>query len=277
MNKKVRKAVIPAAGLGTRFLPWTKCLSKELLPIIDRPAIHYIVKELVDSGIEEIIFVLSPGRETVFDYFCESPELKRHLEESGKDDLLASLMEVYELFQSVQLTKAYQEEALGLGHSVLCAEEAVGDEAFCVLLPDDLMISQTPATLQMLNLYQEKGRSVVGVQSVPEDKVSAYGIVSPLKSQNQIHELSGMVEKPHPQEAPSHLGIIGRYLFEAEIFQCIRDTKAGKLGEIQLTDAMNALAQSRGFYALELEGTRLDVGNPQGWIEANNFFAKLKT
>ncbi len=271
MYSSVRKAVIPVAGLGTRFLPITKVIPKELLPILDRPSIHYVVEELVEAGIEEIIFVFSPGREQVLDYFCEDEKLSRELKEKNK---LALIEPIYKLTKKIKFKKAYQERPLGLGHAIGCAAELVGEEPFVVFLPDDLVDASPGLSKVMVDIFIKEQKSVVAVEKVPEERVSSYGIIHPQPISSQLYQALDLVEKPKPADAPSQLAIVGRYVFTPQLFAYLRETKPGALGEIQVTDAMRRLASEGNMLAYELTGARLDVGNKVGWLEANNYYAK---
>lgn len=268
---KPRKAVIPAAGLGTRFLPATKVVPKELLPILGRPALEHIVIELAESGIEEVILVIHPEKEIVFEHFSTGTWVEKVLAERDQSDRLGDHLE---LLKKIKFTKTYQMEAKGLGHAVLCGKEAVGEEPFLVILPDDLVLAKTPCAAQLLQQYEKDGCSVVAVEYVAKDRVSHYGIVSGSGAEGtQPFAIDGMVEKPSMADAPSQWAIIGRYLFEPQIFEAIASTPPGKLGEIQLTDAMRAIARDRGMTAYPFEGERLDAGQPLGFIQANLTYA----
>ncbi len=264
---KPRKALIPAAGLGTRFLPATKVVPKELLPIVDRPALERIAIELALSGIEEIVLIIHPEKEIIFDHFSSGGWVEQVLAERNQSD---RLQDHPELLEKVKFRKLYQMEAKGLGHAVLCGREAIENEPFLVVLPDDLVVSKVPCAAQLMAQYEKDGCSVVAVEHVARDRVSSYGIVfgSNMEGRNPF-SIEGMVEKPKTEEAPSQWAIIGRYLFEPEIFNAIEETKPGKLGEIQLTDAMLKIAKEKGMTAYPFEGDRLDSGQPVGFIEAN--------
>lgn len=263
---KIRKAVIPVAGLGTRFLPATKAVPKELLPIVDKPSIQYIVEEAIAAGIEEIILVTGRGKQNILDYFDRSPELEEALAKRGKHDVVDHLKEISELAEFVTVL---QPQPLGLGHAVLCARDLIGDEPFIVCLPDDLIDSQTPCVSQMMEVYEKYKGPILAVQEVPEDQVSQYGIIQSKLLTPKLHQVENLVEKPHIEDAPSKLGIVGRYLLTPDIFRILKETKAGKGGEIQLTDALLKLAQLSPLYALEFEGTRYDTGDKLGFIKAN--------
>ncbi|MCZ7582129.1 MAG: UTP--glucose-1-phosphate uridylyltransferase GalU [Deltaproteobacteria bacterium] len=262
---KVRKAVIPVAGLGTRFLPVTKVVPKELLPLLDYPTIHYIVEEAFEAGIRDIIFVTAAGKSAVEDYFDRSRSLEYFLEKKGNEEKLALVRRIADM---VDVIAVRQKSARGLGHAVLCAKDLVGPEPFAVLLGDDLMDHPVPATRQLLDAFDVCGRAVVGVVRVPESETYRYGVVDPESSDGRLHKLRGMVEKP-PSDPPSNMAIIGRYVFPPEIFSYIERTPPGAQGEIQLTDAMKMLNDASGVYAYEVEGRRLDAGNVLGFLEAN--------
>ena len=262
---KVRKAVIVAAGLGTRMLPASKVIPKEILPVVDTPAIQVIVEEAVASGIEEIIVVVSPGRTLVLDHFKPAEDLERHLESKGKSDLLDMVRKTN---QPAQFTTAHQEQPLGLGHAVLQAREAVGNEAFAVFLPDDIIDSKRPCIRQLLDVAEKHDAPVVALLRVPHSEVSKYGIVDAKAAGDRLYELHGMVEKPAPEKAPSDFAIIGRYVLSPEIFEYIARSKPGAGGEIQLTDALLELARRRKVYGYEFEGIRYDLGDRVGYITA---------
>lgn len=256
---KIRKAVIPAAGLGTRFLPATKAQPKEMLPIVDKPAIQYIVEEAVRSGIESIIIV------TVEDHFDKSVELEQTLLDKGKEDLLREVQAISEL-ASIHYIR--QKEPLGLGHAILCAEQFIGDEPFAVLLGDDIMLSEEPALLQMMRLYEKEEMTIVGVQEIPRQDVSKYGIISSINTLQGVHEVKGLVEKPSPETAPSEHAILGRYILEPSIFSVLAKLERGAGGEYQLTDALHEICRTEGLLALDLIGQRYDIGDKFGYIQA---------
>ncbi|MEK3738666.1 UTP--glucose-1-phosphate uridylyltransferase GalU [Paenibacillus sp. FSL H7-0941] len=262
---KIRKAVIPAAGLGTRFLPATKAQPKEMLPIVDKPAIQYIVEEAVRSGIESIIIVTGRNKKSIEDHFDKSVELEQTLLEKGKEDLLREVQLISEL-ASIHYIR--QKEPLGLGHAILCAEQFIGDEPFAVLLGDDIMVSEDPALLQMMRLYEQEEQTIVGVQHVPRQEVNKYGIISSSGPLNGIHEVKGLVEKPSPETAPSEYAIIGRYILEPSIFTVLANLERGAGGEYQLTDALHEVCRHEGLLALDLIGKRYDIGDKFGYIKA---------
>ena len=262
---KVRKAVVVAAGLGTRMLPASKVLSKEILPVVDTPAIQIIVEEAIASGIEEVIVVITPGRTMVLDHFNTAHELERQLLSKGKHDVLAMIRKTN---RPTTPTTAHQPEPLGLGHAVLQAREAVGNEPFAVFLPDDIIDAEKPCLRQLLEVAETRDAPVVALLKVPHSEVSKYGIVDAKQAGDRLYELKGMVEKPTPEKAPSDFAIIGRYVLTPEIFDLIEDSKPGAGGEIQLTDALLALAKRRKIYGYEFEGTRYDLGDRVGFITA---------
>ena len=269
----VRKAVITAAGRGTRFLPVTRSVPKEMIPLVDKPLIHYAVAEAVASGIREIIFITANGKHAIEDYFKRNPELEDFLESKGDLELLAEMRALPDM---ADFFYVMQEEPLGLGHAVLTAREMVGDEPFAVILPDDIISDSVPALKQMLAVYQEYGASVIAVEKIaPQDSVK-YGVIKPETVSPGTHRIKGLVEKPLPAEAPSDLGVVGRYILTPEIFDAIEATPPGMIKEIQLTDALQRLLARQPIYALEFEGTRYDTGTPLGLMEANVALA-LKT
>ena len=268
--KKVRKAIIPAAGLGTRFLPATKAMPKEMLPIVDKPTIQYIVEEAVESGIEDIIIVTGRTKRAIEDHFDSAPELERNLEEKGKLDLLE------EVRYSSNLGNIHfirQKEPKGLGHAVWCARNFIGDEPFAVLLGDDIVRNDKPCLKQLIEQYEETLSSVIGVQRVPEEETHRYGVIEPLSNRGRLYEVKSLVEKPPQGTAPSNLAIIGRYVLTPEIFRFLDKQKIGAGGEIQLTDAIAELNQIQRVFAYEFEGSRHDVGEKLGFITTTIEFA----
>ena len=263
----VRKAVIPAAGWGTRFLPFSKSVAKEMLPIIDRPAIQYIVEEAVAAGIDDVLAVVSPYKKSIEDHFDRSIELESVLEAGGKD---VELAEIRELAHLVNLHSVRQGEALGLGHAVGMARRHVGNDAFAVLLGDDMMHPDSPLLRNMIKATEETGRSTIALMRVPPSEVSLYGsaAVEPIEGRDELVRVTGLVEKPPVEEAPSDLAVIGRYVFTPEIFDHIDKTPPGRGGEIQLTDAMASLAASSGVNGYVFEGGRYDVGNKLDYLRA---------
>ena len=271
MRKPVRKAVIPAAGLGTRFLPATKAQPKEMLPIVDKPTIQYIVEEAVASGIEEILIVTSSMKRPIEDHFDKSYELEDTLEKKGKTDMLEMVQGISNL---AQIHYVRQKEAKGLGHAILCAKTFIKDEPFVVLLGDDVVVNdENPATRQLVQAYNKIGCSIMGVQRVPHEEVSKYGIVRPSQSHTptengRMVKLTGMVEKPKVEDAPSDLAVMGRYVLTPEIFEMLENQEPGAGGEIQLTDAIDRLMDRQAVYAYDFEGQRYDVGDKFGFIKA---------
>ena len=268
---KVKKAVIPAAGLGTRFLPATKAIPKEMLNIVDKPALQYIVEEVVASGIEEILIITSRNKETIENHFDKSYELEMKLAESGKTDMLREVVRISEM---ADIHYVRQKEAKGLGHAIGCAKTFVGKEPFAVLLGDDIIYNKgEPCLRQLLNIYEAYGDSVLGVQTVPHSETSKYGIIAGEKMADRTYRVTDMVEKPSPGEAPSDMAILGRYVLDSDIFEMIKKTQKGKGGEIQLTDAMKMLLQSHRMLAYDFVGRRYDTGNKQGYLEATIEYA----
>ncbi|MBW4085139.1 UTP--glucose-1-phosphate uridylyltransferase GalU [Paenibacillus sp. S150] len=262
---KIRKAVIPAAGLGTRFLPATKAQPKEMLPIVDKPAIQYIVEEAVRSGIESIIIVTGRNKKSIEDHFDKSVELEQTLLEKGKLDLLSEVQAISGL-ASIHYIR--QKEPLGLGHAILCAEQFIGGEPFAVLLGDDIMVSEPPALSQMMKLYEHSEQTLVGVQQVPRSEVNKYGIIDSGGAVKGVHAVSGLVEKPAPQAAPSTNAIMGRYILKPSIFSVLGKLERGAGGEYQLTDALHEVCRDEGLLALDLKGKRYDIGDKFGYIQA---------
>jgi UTP--glucose-1-phosphate uridylyltransferase len=268
---KVRKAVFPVAGLGTRFLPATKAMAKEMLPVVDKPLIQYAVEEALDSGIEQIIFVTGKGKEALEDHFDYSCELQHTLMARGKDDMLRSVEAVVPESGTIVYTR--QHEPLGLGHAIWCARDVVGNEPFAVLLADDLIKADTPVLAQMLSAFEKQQASIVAVVEVDAKETDKYGILDVEDNGNRLLRVRGMVEKPTPEQAPSNIAIIGRYLLTPEIFGLLGQRKKGAGGEIQLTDAMAQLLKTQAFYGYRFEGTRFDCGNKAGFQMANLSFA----
>ena len=266
----VKKAVIPAAGLGTRFLPVTKSVPKELLPILDRPMLQYVVEEAAEGGVEEVIIVTAPGKEGIASYFQPSETLERRLSENGDNALLEKVLHASRL---ANVSFVIQEEALGLGHAVLTARDAVGDEPFVVILPDDI-VDHTPGVVaQMAEVFDRTQSGVVAVEPMPWETVHNYGVVDAIAAGDRLHQVKGLVEKPPREEAPSNLSIVGRYILPPEIFDCLERTPPGAKGEIQLTDGMLLLLENADLYAYEFEGIRYDGGQPLGLLRASLEFA----
>jgi UTP--glucose-1-phosphate uridylyltransferase len=270
MQTKIRKGVIPVAGLGTRFLPATKAVPKELLPIVDKPTIQYIVEEAVASGIEEIILITARGKGGIEDHFDVSVELEETLRKQKKEDLLRMVRELSEMVRVVAIR---QKEPKGLGHAVLCAREAVGEEPFAVLLGDDIVDSDPPCLAQMMEVSRQKGGGVIALLRVPETETHLYGIIRGEEVGERIYQITEMVEKPKPDQAPSNLAVIGRYILPPEIFPILEKTAPGKGGEIQLTDALQELARRTPLYGYEFMGDRYDAGDKVGYLLANIAFA----
>lgn len=267
---KVRKAVFPAAGLGTRFLPVTKAIPKEMLPLVDKPLIQYCVEEAIASGIEDVIIITGRGKTAIEDHFDTSKELEMLLEGKGKSDLLKIVRDISNL---VRFSYTRQKEALGLGHAILCAKDLVGDEPFAVFLGDDIIDAKVPAMTQMVEVYKKYRHSVLAVQRVPKENISSYGVIKGERLEDGVFKVSDMVEKPRAKDAPSDLAVIGRYILTPDIFDYLEDTKPGKGGEIQLTDAIKSMASRHPVYALEFEGDRYDAGDKLGFLKANVSFA----
>jgi len=267
--KKVRKAIIPAAGLGTRFLPATKAMPKEMLPIVDKPTIQYIIEEAIESGIEDIIIVTGKGKRAIEDHFDYNFELEQNLIEKGKYELLEKVQ------QSSQINLHYirQKEPRGLGHAVWCARKFIGDEPFAVLLGDDIVKAEIPCLKQLINEYEKIGSSVIGVQTVDDLQTHRYGIVDPIEKIGDLYKVKRFVEKPKKGTAPSNLAIMGRYLLTPEIFGLLENQETGAGGEIQLTDAIQKLNEVSEVYAFNFEGTRYDVGEKLGFIQTSIEFA----
>jgi UTP--glucose-1-phosphate uridylyltransferase len=270
MPQKVRKAVFPAAGLGTRFLPATKASPKEMLPLVDKPLIQYVVEEAVASGIESVIIVTGRGKASIEDHFDVSFELERLLEERGKQEELKAMRAISEM---ARVSYVRQQEALGLGHAVLQARDLVGDEPFAVMLSDDIIDSETPALRQLLDVYEKYDAPVVAVFDVEGEAISRFGVIDGDEVEAGVYKIKDMVEKPPQNEAPSNLAIIGRYILTPDIFEEIEKTTPGAIGEIQITDAMRSLLKKRPFYAVRFQGKRYDAGDKLGFLIATVEFA----
>ena len=269
--RRIRKAVIPAAGLGTRFLPATKAQPKEMLPIVDKPTIQYIVEEAINSGIEDIIIVTGRNKRAIEDHFDRSMELEAFLEKNQKDELLDLVQDIARM---ADIYYVRQKEALGLGHAIYSARKFIGDEPFAVLLGDDVIYSEVPALRQMMTQYERYGASIVGVQEVPLQDTSKYGIVDGEKFSDRLYRAKNMVEKPRPEDAPqTHLAIMGRYILNPDIFDILSVLPPGKGGEIQLTDGIKELSRYQEILAYEFEGRRYDVGDKLGFVEATIEYA----
>ncbi len=268
--KKIRKAIIPAAGLGTRFLPATKAMPKEMLPIVDKPTIQYIVEEAVASGIEDIIIVTGKGKRSIEDHFDSANDLEWNLEAKGKDDLLNKVRFASNL---ADIHYIRQKEPKGLGHAVWCARNFIGDEPFAVLLGDDIVQSDVPCLKQLINQFEETQSSVIGVQQVPEEETDRYGIVDPGENIGRSYQVKNFIEKPEKGTAPSNLAILGRYILTPEIFMFLEKQETGAGGEIQLTDAIQQLNQIQRVFAYDFEGDRYDVGEKLGFVKTTIDFA----
>ena len=271
MQKPVRKAVFPVAGLGTRFLPATKSVPKELLPVVDTPLIQYAVDEARAAGVEHFVFITGRGKDAIEDYFDRAIELEATLERGGKKAELALLASDLPSPGSVSFIR--QQEPAGLGHAVWCARDVIGDEPFAVILPDDLVMSKTSCLKQLVDVYNAKGGNVVAVENVPRDQVNRYGVLDIDHDDGKLASVKGLVEKPSPDKAPSTLSIIGRYVLQPEIFDILDRKERGAGGEIQLTDAMAKLIGRQPFHGLRFEGTRYDCGNKLGFLQANVAYA----
>jgi len=271
MATRVRKAIFPVGGLGTRFLPATKAMPKEMLPIVDRPLIQYAVDEARQAGVEEFIFVTGRGKAAIEDHFDHSFELEQTLEARGKTEELAALRTW--LPTPGQIAYVRQQEPLGLGHAVWCARHLIGDEPFAVLLADDLILAETPCLQQMIPVFNEQGGNVVAAMEVPHAHTSRYGIIESGGGEGSVHPVTGLVEKPAPENAPSNLAVVGRYILMPEVFGELERQDIGAGGEIQLTDAMACLIGRQPFHAHVFEGRRFDCGDKLGFLEANFAFA----
>lgn len=266
----LRKAIIPAAGLGTRFLPATKAQPKEMLPIVDKPTLQYIIEEAVDSGIEEILIITGRNKQSIEDHFDKSVELELELEKKGKMDLLEIVRKVSDM---VNIHYIRQKEPKGLGHAIYCAKSFIGNEPFAVLLGDDIVDAKKPCLKQLIDVYYEYKTTVLGVQEVPKEDVDKYGIVKGKNIEDRVYKVKDLIEKPKVEEARSNMAILGRYIVTPQIFEILEHTKPGKGGEIQLTDALKELAKKEAMYAYIFEGKRYDVGDKLGFLQATVEFA----
>ena len=274
MEKKIRKAIIPAAGLGTRFLPATKAQPKEMLPIVDKPTLQYIIEEAIESGIEEILIITGRNKKSIEDHFDRSVELELELEHKGKVEMLEMVKSISNM---VDIHFIRQKEPKGLGHAIYCAKSFVGNEPFAVMLGDDIVYNEgKPCLRQLMDCYDEYKTSVLGVQTVPDGDVDKYGIVDGLKIEGNVTKVKGLVEKPSVDEAPGNMAILGRYIITPSIFEILERTKPGKGGEIQLTDALLELMSEEAIYAYNFEGRRYDVGDKLGFLEATVEYALRK-
>ena len=270
MNKNIKKAIIPAAGLGTRFLPATKAQAKEMLPIVDKPTLQYIIEEAIESGIEEILIVTGRNKKSIEDHFDRSVELELELEQKGKTAMLEMVQDISNM---VNIHYIRQKEPKGLGHAIHCAKSFIGHEPFAVLLGDDIVDASTPCLKQMIDAYDEYKTTVLGVQEVAKENVDKYGILDVKHIEDRVYKVKDMVEKPAVEEAPSNIAILGRYIITPEIFNILENQAPGKGGEIQLTDALQTLATKEAIYAYNFEGRRYDVGDKLGFLEATVDFA----
>ena len=270
MNKNIKKAIIPAAGLGTRFLPATKAQAKEMLPIVDKPTLQYIIEEAIESGIEEILIVTGRNKKSIEDHFDRSVELELELEQKGKTAMLEMVQDISNM---VNIHYIRQKEPKGLGHAIHCAKSFIGNEPFAVLLGDDIVDAETPCLKQMIDAYDEYKTSILGVQEVAKENVDKYGILDVKYIEDRVYKVKDMVEKPSVEDAPSNIAILGRYIITPEIFNILENQEAGKGGEIQLTDALQTLATKEAIYAYNFEGRRYDVGDKLGFLEATVDFA----
>ena len=267
---KVKKAIIPAAGLGTRFLPATKALPKEMLPIVDKPTMQYIIEEAIASGIEEILIITGRNKKSIEDHFDKSVELELELENKHKDELLKQVRDISNM---VNIHFIRQKEPKGLGHAINCARAFVGNEPFAVMLGDDIVDASTPCLKQLMDCFEEKGTTILGVQEVDKENVDKYGIVDGVQISDKVYKVNNLVEKPQVDLAPSNVAILGRYIITPEIFDILDNTKPGKGGEIQLTDALKTLIASQDMHAYIFEGRRYDVGDKLGFLQATVEFA----
>lgn len=269
--RPVRKAILPVGGLGTRLLPATKAVPKEMLTIVDKPLIQYAVEEASAAGLENLIFVIGPDKEAIEQHFDERVHLQDALEEQGKDEALEAVQEA--ALEAGRYAYVRQSVPLGVGHAIWCARGLISGEPVAVLLPDDLILSETPCMKQLLDVYQKVGGNVIAVEAVPREQTSRYGIVKVSKEEGTVIEATGIVEKPAPDDAPSTLAVIGRYILQPEVFEALEDQKPGAGGEIQLTDAIAQTLGSVPLHVVRFEGQRFDCGNKLGFVEANVAFA----
>jgi UTP--glucose-1-phosphate uridylyltransferase len=265
MNKIITKAVFPAAGLGTRFLPATKASPKEMMPLVDKPLIQYVVEEAVASGIEEVVMITGRGKRSIEDHFDVAFELEEDLKAKGKHKLLSEVKRIADL---VTFCYIRQKKALGLGHAVLTAKRIIGDEAFAVLLGDDIIDAKVPALRQMMDVYKRFPSTILAIQKVPNSQTGSYGIIDAKRIEDGVYLVKDLVEKPSPSVAPSNLAIIGRYILTPEIFPALENTMPGKGGEIQLTDGLKLLMEKQPIYAFEFKGVRHDAGDKLGFLKA---------
>ncbi|OOM16535.1 UTP--glucose-1-phosphate uridylyltransferase GalU [Clostridium saccharobutylicum] len=274
MSNKIRKAIIPAAGLGTRFLPATKAQPKEMLPIVDKPTIQYIIEEAIQSGIEEILIITGRNKKCIEDHFDKSVELEMELAKNNKDELLELVQDISDM---VDIHYIRQKEPKGLGHAIHCAKSFVGNEPFAILLGDDIVYNEEkPCLKQLIDCYDEYKTTILGVQNVASENVSKYGIVDGIEIEDRVCKVKSLVEKPKTEDAPSNIAILGRYIVTPKIFEILEETKPGKGNEIQLTDALLELAKNEAMYAYNFEGRRYDVGDKLGFLEATVEYALRK-
>jgi UTP--glucose-1-phosphate uridylyltransferase len=266
----IRKAVIPVAGLGTRFLPATKTVPKELLPIVDIPSIQYVVQEAVDAGIREIIFVTGRGKDGIEDHFDDAPELEQVLADRGQTEMVKMLRRIADMTEVVSVR---QKKPLGLGHAVLCARDLVGDEPFAVMLADDLIDSDTPCIRQLLDIFEDRKESVIALMEVPLEEVHQYGVIKGKEIKRGLYQIDATVEKPPAKEAPSRMAIIGRYILRPEIFSYLEKQPPGRGGEIQLTDGLSQLVRERKVFGCRFAGERYDIGDKFGFVRATVAYA----
>ncbi len=270
---RIRKAIIPAAGLGTRFLPATKAQPKEMLPIVDKPTLQYIIEEAVESGIEEILIITGRNKKSIEDHFDKSVELEMVLEERGKKELLDIVKNISNM---INIHYIRQKEPKGLGHAISCAKNFIGNEPFAVMLGDDIVDSDTPCLKQLMNAYSEYRTTILGVQDVSEEDAKKYGIVDGKHIEDKMYKVKDLVEKPEPDKAPSNIAILGRYIITPSIFEILENLPAGKGGEIQLTDGLKELAKTEAMYAYNFSGRRYDVGDKLGFLQATVDYALKK-
>ena len=266
----VKKAIIPAAGLGTRFLPATKAQPKEMLPIVDKPTLQYIIEEAIESGIEEILIITGRNKKSIEDHFDKSVELELELEQKGKKEMLEMVRDISNM---VNIHYIRQKEPKGLGHAIHCAKSFIGNEPFAVLLGDDIVDADTPCLKQLINTYDEYKTTILGVQEVAKEDTDKYGILDVKHIEDRVYKVKDMVEKPSVESAPSNIAILGRYIINPSIFEILENQEPGKGGEIQLTDALKTLSTQEAIYAYNFEGRRYDVGDKFGFLEATIDFA----
>ena len=268
----IRKAVIPAAGFGTRFLPVTRTIPKVMIPVLNEPAIQFSVREAADAGIEHIVFVISRGQEATNDYFKPVPALEDALEQRGNTELLNAMRDISSM---IETSFVYQDEPLGLGHAVLMAKDEIGDEPFAVFLPDDIIWADSPPIGDMIKVFSEQKSSVIAVKQVPDEAIPNLGVIDPEPLNDNVYRIKGMVEKPRLEDAPSNLAIVGRYVLTPEVFDALEQAPPGAIGEIQLTDAIEAVRAEQGAYAYKIVADHFDVGTPLGMLKAS-VYAALK-